>query len=241
MSLTAGASGGRVAAAPQGQLGRPQPTGGPLPPLPQQQQPQQTWFEPARGNSNTGGTGIWAGGKSTTYYCWRILNLVSIMDSQMVYTASCSWIAFNLIPNLEVICGISGHDFISFDVYVHFGSRDNRVPSPKDATSLLKAGHRAEMALQSSSFLCRARNIPWCRGECTSRRGRRMSSGAWPPGRLPRCPGRPPPGPGPRRARWPTPGSKGWLGWPRCRPPSQLREAPQCFIKEMAQLMDDHT
>ena len=73
MSLTTGASGGRVGAAPQGQLGRPQPTGGPLPPLPQQQQPQQTWFEPARGNSNTGGTGIWAGGKSTTYNCWRVL------------------------------------------------------------------------------------------------------------------------------------------------------------------------
>ena len=74
MSLTAGASGGRVAAAPQGQLGRPQPTGGPLPPLPQQQQPQQTWFEPARGNSNTGGTGIWAGGKSAIVW---IVDLIS--------------------------------------------------------------------------------------------------------------------------------------------------------------------
>ena len=73
MSLTAGASGGRVAAAPQGQLGRPQPTGGPLPPLPQQQQPQQTWFEPARGNSNTGGTGIWAGGKSAIVWVLQIL------------------------------------------------------------------------------------------------------------------------------------------------------------------------
>ena len=65
MSLNTG--GGHVVPGPSGQVGRPQPTGGPLPPLPLQQQqqllPQQTWFEPARGNSNTGGTGIWAGGK----------------------------------------------------------------------------------------------------------------------------------------------------------------------------------
>ena len=102
MSLTAGASGGRVAAAPQGQLGRPQPTGGPLPPLPQQQQPQQTWFEPARGNSNTGGTGIWAGGKSTTYNRLRVVDLES---NSHVFRLS------------DITCGMSGHDFISFDVY----------------------------------------------------------------------------------------------------------------------------
>ena len=71
MSLNAGGGGGHVAPGPPGQVGRPQPTGGPLPPLPQQQQPpQHTWFEPARGNSNTGGTGIWAGGKSSVIVCF---------------------------------------------------------------------------------------------------------------------------------------------------------------------------
>ena len=95
LSLNPVGVGGHVVPGPPGQVSRPQPTGGPLPPLPHQQQqlqqPQQTWFEPARGNSNTGGTGIWAGGKSTAIVC----------ELEFLYTCMTSK------------CSISGHDFIN--------------------------------------------------------------------------------------------------------------------------------